>query len=164
MLKTPGRDDFCIDFWILMDDSRRTFGDTFFVGFCKFNTGTGVIDTNNLCGVRFDYDYRSVYFEYRSGGTVKFQLSLDFNYTSDNWYHFAAVRYGETNLKLFVDGVEQSVSVTGTGDVNIYYLDYHILYYHFTANLMRGFYIDEWRHSIGNNRWKNNFIVPNRMY
>ncbi len=163
------RKDFCIDFWINMDDDAgKPFTDYLYCGFFK-TTGIKPVmpDFNNYCGVRIDNAYSGLYFEYISGGTTYFRIGgTVFNYSVDTWYHISAIRYDTSQLLLFIDGrLVDSGNIAGYSSTNVKNLDYHVLTLHRSATTtLRNFYLDEWRHSIGHMRWNKNFIVPNRAY
>lgn len=169
MAKNPNYDDFCIDFWInISDNSERNYTDKLIIGFFKMTDDRPPVpDYNNYCGVRIDYAYGGIYFEYISGGTSYFSIgdSRAFEYSIDTWYHITATKMDDT-IKLYIDGVQKfSETIFNANYKNVKNLDYHYAGMHRSAQTtLRSFYIDEWRHSIGNQRWVKNFTPPNRFY
>lgn len=161
-------DDFCIDFWVnINNNSGRPFTDALFVGFFKATGHPEVPDFDNYCAVVIDNTYGNLYFNYISGGSTYFSAGGSvFDYDVDTWYHISAVRYNDSNLKIFING--NAVATDSIFDTNkriVRDLDYQLLLYHrATSTTNRAFYVDVWRHSVGDYRWNRDFIIPNRYY
>lgn len=104
-------------------------------------------------------------FSYKYGATVA-SFSCAWTPTTATWYHVAITRNG-TTCKIFLNGVSQSLTESGTtvGATNLLNISAILRIGCFTAttNWFNG-WLDELRVSKGIARWTTDFTVPIREY
>jgi len=110
--------------------------------------------------------YRLFRIQVATDGATICNISCDFAPSVDTWYHMAIVREGATTLKMYVNGVSQTLNVYSalsgafpdcTNNVGIGWDRYN------AGSFFDG-WIDEFRVSKGIARWTANFDVPTAEY
>jgi len=160
-----GSGDFTIDTWVrfnALPTSASTGQIIFWLG----------PDTSNYFAIRLWTDDATAYKAdalFYSGGSLQFFARYIFSSISTGtWYHFAFVRYGNTQ-KIYVNGVAGATSGSYTGSLP----DYSTLAYvgcdntggtGTSYNKALNGWIDEFRVSKGIARWISNFTPPSKGY
>jgi len=153
-----GSGAFTVDFW-----------------FNPFNSGASY-STSGLCGQGVETSFAALaWLIYRnSGGTITFYVS---NGTSGNgptsttvfntnaWFHIAAVKTSAGVLKLFINGVQEGGDVAWNFAVPSLSTDLRVGQAGTsTAHTITFATFDEFRFSVGIDRWTTNFTPPTSAY
>jgi hypothetical protein len=82
----------------------------------------------------------------------------------NTWYHIAATRSSSSVIRLFIDGVSQSVTTSGSNWANDFSATTILSIGYVATALTFNGYIDELRITKGVARYKSNFALPIRPY
>ncbi|MDD2871933.1 MAG: LamG domain-containing protein, partial [Candidatus Gracilibacteria bacterium] len=145
-----GSNDFTIDFW---------------VNPANFSSEQGIINKEGewWFGINTDSKFHA-WFTY---GTPMWNIKLDSTntFTANQWYHIAVVRNG-SNMKLYVNGVEEDSSAVSGGSID--YIGACANKWSIGAGCNGVVFlngkVDELRVSKGIARWTTNFTPPTEPY
>jgi len=159
-----GSGDFTIDFWVRFSTLPSVNGKV--AVFFRQYVVTG--------GLRYFWLYvytdNTLKFGYNnSGDSSSNSGSVSWTPTVDTWYHIAFVHEGGDTFYLFIDGVDQDLTPSGTGhnlpDVpDVMYIGWAGPLFDDPADHYFDGYIDEFRVSKGIARWTSNFTPPTHAY
>lgn len=156
-------DDFCFDFSVYVQGSEiHTYSDQLYIGYFNYDK---IDPFKNGIFLLFGNTTGEIFFRIVENNVVTIELSGSTTYTEDKWYHYAIMRKGYMYY-LYVGGVLlNSYDYRDYYDLSFISNPHHMIYYDSGAcSNNRKFYVDEWRHSIGSNRWNSDFTVPDRFY
>ena len=138
-----GTGDFAIDFWVRFN-SVASFPQTYF-------------SRNNFSEMRLQNDDANTIVLFLMGSEI---LSRAWTPSTGTWYHIAITRSG-TDLRLFIDGVQQGATVTNS--TNVSGSSAILIGQTAGVNTVNG-WIEEFRISKGAARWTANFTPPTTAY
>ena len=163
-----GTEDFCIDFYIYLDDVPPNNSESYH--------SNGVYESdNNYFGFLYDdnIDTSGSGFTFLISGSTIIELQFDPEWVQHVWYHCAIVRHNE-KMKIYWNGKMATYYNLPVGyqmpNINESYLIGAISSRDkipsnklSVRNRLSAHY-DEFRISKGNCRWTSDFVPPNRQY